>query len=204
MSLFNFSAVAAGGRKTRLRGGTTRIKKDDGLKAGALTRIFYIRPSIDTNGILNLIHGEDEDNDDRFIDSLIVDTTEKFIKECIDNGECVSIPRIGRVRHNLIEREFRTKLKAVKAIINTGNKELINEYIRSTREETIHSVNARLDKQNRFNKAIKTNQELYNTLYRTVGKPYARLKIFSMLRMSFIPFNQEDEDHLQKLFEQND
>lgn len=204
MSLFNFSAVAAGGRKTRLRGAPTRTSSDKRLKTGALTKIFYTRPSIDTNGILNLIHGEDEDNDDRFIDFLIVDTTEKFIKECIDNGECVSIPRIGRVRHNLIEREFRTKLKAVKAIINTGNKELIDDYIRSTREETIHSVNARLNKQYKFNKAIKANQELYNTLYRTVGKPYARLKIFSMLRMSFIPFNQEDEDHLQKLFEQND
>lgn len=204
MSLFNFSAVATGGRKTRLRGAPTRTSSNKRLKTGALTKIFYTRPSIDTNGILNLIHGEDEDNDDRFIDFLIVDTTEKFIKECIDNGECVSIPRIGRLRHNLIEKEFRTKLKAAKAVINTGNRELIKDYIRSTREETIHSVNARLDKQHKFNKAIKANQELYNTLYRTVGKPYARLKIFSMLHMSFIPFNQEDEDHLQKLFEQND
>lgn len=204
MPLFNFSAVAAGGKKTRLRGALTRTKSDDRLKTGALTKIFYIRPSIDTNGILNLIHGEDEDNDDRFIDFLIVDTTEKFIKESLDNGECVSIPRIGRLRHNLIEKEFRTKLKAAKAIMNTGNKELIKDYIRSTREETIDSVNTRLDKQNKFNKAIKANQELYNTLYRTVGKPYARLKIFSMLRMSFIPFNQEDEDHLQQLYQQDD
>lgn len=204
MPLFNFSAVSAGGKKTRLRGALTRTKSDDRLKTGALTKIFYIRPSIDTNGILNLIHGEDEDNDDRFIDFLIVDTTEKFIKESLDNGECVSIPRIGRLRHNLIEKEFRTKLKAAKAIMNTGNRELIKDYIRSTREETIDSVNTRLDKQNKFNKAIKANQELYNTLYRTVGKPYARLKIFSMLRMSFIPFNQEDEDHLQQLYQQDD
>ena len=43
MSLFNFSAVAAGGRKTKLRGGTTRIKKDDGLKADDIEKINWIK-----------------------------------------------------------------------------------------------------------------------------------------------------------------
>lgn len=50
----------------------------------------------------------------------------------------------------------------------------------------------------------KRNKKLYAEYHQKYGKAYADVAMVSIAGMKAVKFNQEDEDHLQKLYNQDD
>lgn len=139
------------------------------------------------------------DDDDKDICKLIINNLEKTAADALKSMKTVSLPAIGQLRIDPINRQLRdnkVKLSTMRKILG---KEKYKEYIR----ETVHDLKVKQDKKDYIKLLIKRirdkNKVKYDKLCKTFGYHYAEIYIKSIYWLKEIPFNQEFEDLYRKL-----
>lgn len=168
-------------------------------------RIINDLETFNRTDILNEIHCNDNDDGlDFFIDNLIVSVCESSIKNALNDGKNATIPNFGILGYNPFSDALKKGYTTIKCLKGSSNKELLKEYMADVKEEVHQKVHKRISKNNILNKCKSRNKSLYERLYITHGRCYANAKLFTLSIMSIVKFDEELEEHLQKLYKADD
>ena len=156
-------------------------------------RIINDLETFNRDYILKELHQNDNDDGlDLFIDNLIISVCESSIKNALNDG------------YNPFSDALKKGYTTIKCLKGSSNKELLKEYMADVKEEVHQKVHKRISKNNILNKCKSRNKSLYERLYITHGRCYANAKLFTLSIMSIVKFDEELEEHLQKLYKADD
>lgn len=192
---FSFD-VEKGGKRSIKPNATRKHDKD---------KIVNKLETFDVTDVMNDLHNKDNDDGvDLFVDNLIVSVCETGIKRALDNGKCVTVPCFGVLSYNPYSIALREQYDTIRCLKGSSDNNLLKEFMFDVRKETFDKVERRNTKTCIINDAKKKNKRLYERLYITHGGCYANAKIYTLSMMSIVKFDEELEEHLQKLYKADD
>lgn len=140
-----------------------------------------------------------KDDEERLICHSIIENLEKFAAENVRNLKTVQLPFIGSLRINPIKYKFKHSKLNLSTIRHNTTKEEYRNYVKDTYNEFIKETKKEDARKLYLIKVKRNNKDKYEKLYKTLGKAYANLFIYSITLLEEIPFDAEWEYHYQSL-----
>lgn len=142
-----------------------------------------------------------KDEDDEYICKMIITNLETMAAKELRELKTVSLPAIGQLRINPINRQLRdnkVKLSTMREILG---KERYKTYVRETVLD-LKIKQEEFDRQKLFLKRLRSNNKVkYEKLCRSINRSYAELYLKSIAWLDEVVYSQEFEDTYKELKE---
>lgn len=192
-----FSFGVEKGGKHNIRPNATRKHDKD--------KIVTKLETFDVTDVMDDLHNKDNDDGvDLFVDNLIVSVCETNIKRTLDAGKCVTVPCFGIIGYNPYSIALRGQYDTIRCLKGSSDNNLLKEFMLDVRTETFDKVEKHNIKNYIIKETKRKNKRLYERIYITHGRCYANAKIFTLSLMGIVKFDEELEEHLQKLYKADD